>query len=148
MLTAWCKSSNSDTISPFSFVKWFGEVKSHLFPSYGTEGRHLYTQTKSLASPWQIKGFLSPETYMRVQETGKCAKLKMTVTWWFVSSVLDLGWPTLKNLILLSTSRVAPLRGTASLPDSSFTFPCTGMIIITRIILSLCKLHIFNIYNM
>lgn len=71
-----------------------------------------HTHTHTLCLQWRlgrVKPFAAccPETYMRVRETRKGAKLKMTVSWWVVSGVL-VGWPNhYKSLMLLSTAPVA-----------------------------------------
>lgn len=76
--------------------------------------QHTYIHTASLC--WTLQQPISrvkppvawwPETYMSVEETGEGAKLKMIVSWWAVSGVLDLDWLShYKSLMLLNATTV------------------------------------------
>lgn len=57
------------------------------FASYdvSAKGSKSRAEAEPFAAHW-------PKTYMRVRETGEGAKLRMAVSWWVVSGVVDLGW--------------------------------------------------------
>lgn len=105
---------------------------------------HKHTQAMSPSLCWSLQQPLSrvkpfaacwPETYMSVRETGKGAKLKMIVSWWAVSGVLDLGWPShYKSLMLLSTTTVAtpsadpaPLRSRTQVKNNEYFYSTQKM---------------------